>query len=86
MTKRLQVLLDDDELRDDSAAREARRHMTTAPMGTRRHAGRGRGRDSTRRQAVKLAALRRAAMHAFPTGDIDQLIAETEQGYLEPDA
>ena len=84
MTKRLQVLLDDDELLTIQQLAKAR-HMSTAEwvrgalrVGVEVETGPG--------QAVKLAALRRAAMHAFPTGDIDQLIAETEQGYLERDA
>jgi hypothetical protein len=83
MTKRLQVLLDDDELRAIQRLAKTR-HMSTAEWvrgalraGVEVETGPG--------QAVKLAALRRAAMHAFPTGDIDRLIAETERGYLEPE-
>ena len=84
MTKRLQVLLDDDELKTIQRLARAQ-HMTTAEWvrGAMRVAVEV---ETGPGQAVKLAALRRAAMHAFPTGDIDQLIAETEQGYLERDA
>ncbi len=30
----------------------------------------------------KLDAVRAAARHAFPTGDIEQMLAEIERGYL----
>jgi hypothetical protein len=30
----------------------------------------------------KLAAVRAAVKHEFPTGDIDTMLAEIEQGYL----
>ena len=31
----------------------------------------------------KLAVVRAAVRHSFPTADIDQMLAEIEQGYLE---
>ena len=31
---------------------------------------------------VKLKAIREAVQHSFPTADIDQMLAEIEQGYL----
>jgi hypothetical protein len=31
----------------------------------------------------KLAALRATTRYEFPTGDIEQLLAETQRGYLE---
>lgn len=31
----------------------------------------------------RLAAIRAATRNAFPTGDIDQMLAEIEQGYTE---
>jgi hypothetical protein len=33
----------------------------------------------------KLEALRSAARHEFPTADIEQMLAEIEQGYLSGD-
>ena len=30
----------------------------------------------------KIAAVRAAVKHEFPTGDIDRMLAEIEQGYL----
>ncbi|MCH5641594.1 hypothetical protein [Gordonia sp. ABSL49_1] len=34
-------------------------------------------------QARKLAAVRNALTYEFPTGDIDQILSETEVGYRE---
>lgn len=82
MTKRLQVLLDDDELRRiQGLARE--QHLTTADW-VRHHLRAAVEVETRPDSALKLATIRRASMHAFPTGDIDQLLAETQQGYLEP--
>ena len=79
MSKRLQVLLDETELR--AVQRAARGEgMTVAEWvrGALRAARRDR---STTDAARKLAAVRAAARHAFPTGDIGQMLAEIEQGY-----
>lgn len=35
-----------------------------------------------RRVSARLQAIRAAARHAFPTADIEQMLAETERGYL----
>ena len=82
MTKRLQVLLDEDELAN--IQRLARgRHTTTAEWvrGALRAAVEVETRPGS---AVKLAALHAATRHSFPTGDIQQLLDETERGYLDP--
>jgi hypothetical protein len=81
MSKRLQVLLDEAEWRELRRAAQAN-HVTVAEWV--RQALRG----AHRRQPVidadrKAAAIRAAARHAFPTGDIDQINAETERGYLD---
>jgi hypothetical protein len=79
MSKRLQVLFDEEELRDlrETARREevplsewVRRTLREA----RRHEPRG-DIDS------KLHAVRAAARHEFPTADIDEMLAEIERGY-----
>lgn len=31
----------------------------------------------------KLASVRAAAAHAFPSGDVDDMLAEIERGYVE---
>ena len=80
MTKRLQVLLDDTELR--TIQRLARREkLTTAEWVRRRlREGAASARGDT---ASKLAAIHAAYRHtAAPAPDIDQMLAEIEQGYL----
>ena len=82
MTKRLQVLLDDDEL---AAIQQAARTRRTTTAEWVRHALRAAMEVETRPSSpLKLAALRRATTYEFPTGDIEQLLDETERGYLEP--
>jgi hypothetical protein len=81
MSKRLQVLLDDQEFEAvrDVAVREG---MTMSEWVRQllRTASRDRPAGD---QARKLAAVRAAARHSFPTGDIDQMLVEIERGYLE---
>ena len=78
MTKRLQVLLDDDELAEiQDLAR--RRHQTTAAWV--REALR-RARETTYPDAGrKLRAVREAASHDYPTSDVDEMLREIERGY-----
>jgi hypothetical protein len=80
MTKRLQVLMDDEELQ--SIQRLARRErMTTAEWVRRRlrEAEAAAGRPDI---AAKLAAVQVAYRHQAPAPDIDQMLEEIEQGYL----
>jgi hypothetical protein len=80
MSKRLQVILSDQEMEEiQSVARQ--QHMTVSQWV--RHALRAARRSrSTRDAARKIAAIRAAARHEFPTGDIQQMLAEIEKGYL----
>jgi hypothetical protein len=81
MTKRLQVLMDDAELR--AIQRLARKErMTTAEWVRRRlrEAQAERGRPDV---AAKLAAIQAAYRHAeAPAPDIEQMLDEIEAGYL----
>jgi hypothetical protein len=82
MSKRLQVLLEEGELRDvQKAARRAR--MTTAEWVRRalRAARRSEPLTDTPR---KLQVVRLAARHEFPAPDIDQMLMEIEKGYRQP--
>jgi hypothetical protein len=79
MTKRLQVLFDDDELRD--LQRIARRHRMTTAEWVRRSLRAAREAESGLDVGQKLAAVRSAAAHAFPTADIEAMLEETERGY-----
>lgn len=79
MSKRLQVLLDAAEMRDLQRVARAE-HMTVAEWvrQTLRAARRGAPvGDSSR----KLAAIRAAARHEFPTADIDDMLGDIERGY-----
>ncbi len=81
MTRRLQVLLEDDELAEiQELAR--RRHQTTAAWV--REALRV-ARDTTAHPETgrRLRAVREAAAHAYPAGDVDEMLLEIESGYGE---
>lgn len=80
MSKRLQVVLDDEELEQIRAAAE-RRGMTMSEW-VRQVLRRARRSDAGGDVERKLAAVRSAVQHSFPTGDIDQMLAEIERGYL----
>ncbi|PYS40404.1 MAG: antitoxin [Acidobacteria bacterium] len=79
MSKRLQVILDDEELRD--IQRMARmKHMTVAEWVRQvlRAARRG---ESTGDPSRKLQAIQAAARHSFPSGDIESMLEQIEAGY-----
>jgi hypothetical protein len=81
--KRLQVLMDDEELRAIQQSARAER-VTTAEWV------RGRLRDARERQArpdtaTKLAAIQAAYRYQGPTADIEQMLAEIERGYVPTD-
>ena len=79
MSKRLQVLVEEAELRD--IRRAARRRGVTV-AGWVRHTLREALREEPRvAPARKLEVVRGAARHAYPTADIDRMLAEIEAGY-----
>lgn len=84
MTKRLQVLLADAELRDIQRLARSRR-LTTAEW-VRQALRAERDRAAGKGPTEKLDAVRRASAHAFPTGDIDVMLGEIERGYAGPGA
>ena len=79
MTKRLQVLFDDEELHE--MQRVARRHRMTTAEWVRRSLRDARDADGGSDTGQKLAVVRTAAGHAFPTGDMNALLDEIERGY-----
>lgn len=81
MSKRLQVLLDEVEFEQIRAV--ARRHQTTVAEWVRQSLRRSRAEEPGADAGTKLAALRRSAEHSFPTGDIEQMLADIESGYAE---
>ena len=79
MTRRLQVLLDDDELAEiQELAR--RRHQTTAAW-VREALRLARGSTAYPDAGPKLRAIREAVAHAYPAGEIDEMLSEIERGY-----
>ena len=80
MSKRLQVVLDDDEFRE--IERIARRHRTTVSGWVRESLRWARQSEPSVDASRKLKAIRAAVGHQFPTADIDQMLGEIERGYL----
>jgi hypothetical protein len=80
MSKRLQVILSDQEMEEIQSVAD-RQHMTVSEWVRQalRSARRG---ISTKDAAKKIAAIRAAAHHDFPTGEIQQMLDEIEKGYL----
>ena len=79
MSKRLQVLFDEEELAElQEIARQ--NHMSLAEW-VRQTLREARSAQPVRDSALKRQALRRAMEHQFPTADIDHMLAEIERGY-----
>jgi hypothetical protein len=83
MTKRLQVLFEDDELRD--LQRLARQHRMTTAEWVRRSLRAARDAESGADVGQKLAAVRTASAFSFPVADIGTILEEIERGYESPD-
>jgi hypothetical protein len=82
MTKRLQVLLDDSELR--TIQRLARRDKLTTAEWVRRRLREGAAASARPDTASRLAAIHAAYRQesVTPEPDIDQMLEEIERGYL----
>lgn len=83
MTKRLQVLFEDDELRE--IQRLARQHRMTTAEWVRGSLRAARDAEAGAGVGQKLAAVRTAVAFAFPSADIDVMLGEIERGYVLPD-
>ncbi|MCI0546232.1 MAG: antitoxin [Candidatus Rokubacteria bacterium] len=81
MSKRLQVLVDDAELREIQRAARAQR-MTVAEW-VRQTLRAARRREPTGDTGKKVAVVRAAVRHAFPSGDVEQILSEIERGYAD---
>jgi hypothetical protein len=79
MSKRLQVVLSDEEL--EQLREAASREGLTVSEWVRQALRRARRERPAGGRARKLAAVRAAARHSFPTADIDQMLNEIERGY-----
>lgn len=80
MAKRLQVILQDSEYREIQRIARSRR-MSIAEW-VRQALQAAKREEPMGEVSKKLEALRAAAKFEFPTADIEQLLAEIEQGYL----
>jgi hypothetical protein len=81
MTKRLQVLFDEDELQEIQAT--ARRNQQTTADWVREALRAARGARGPADVDRKLEAIRSAARYQGPTADIDQILEAVERGYLD---
>ena len=79
MSKRLQVLLPDQEMTE--IQRCARREHLTVGEWVRRTLREARERSPSNDPETKLRAIRRASGYSFPAPDIDRMLEEIEQGY-----
>jgi len=79
MSTRLQVVLDETELRE--IRRAARRDRLTVSEWVRRCLRAARRQQPRRDADRKAQAIRAAAQHAFPTADVEGMLAQIESGY-----
>ena len=81
MSIRLQVVMENTEL--DAIRTAARERGMTVSEWVRETLREARRKVSSGDAERKLAAIRAADRHAYPTADIDQMVAEIERGYGE---
>jgi hypothetical protein len=79
MAKRLQVILQDAEYREVQRAAGAQ-HLSIAAW-VRQALAMARRREPVGDTGRKLDVVRAAARHAYPTADIDDMLADIERGY-----
>ncbi|MGE3842817.1 MAG: antitoxin [Vicinamibacterales bacterium] len=79
MSKRLQVLLDEAELKEIRRLAQARK--VTVADWVRQALQEARRREPSKDSGRKLDAVRAAVRHAYPTASIDQMLGEIERGY-----
>lgn len=81
MSKRLQVLLEESELRD--IQRLARRERMTVAEWVRQALRTARRSVPRTDSGKKLQVVRAAARHSFPTAEIDEMLEQIERGYTD---
>ena len=79
MAKRLQVILQDPEYREIQRAANAQ-HLSIAAW-VRQALTVARRREPAGDSGKKVAVVRAAARHTYPSADIEQMLAEIETGY-----
>ena len=81
MSTRLQVHLDEEEMRD--VRRVARANRTTVAEWVRQSLRKARRLEPLCEPAPKLQAIRAAVRHEFPIADVDVMLGEIERGYSD---
>ncbi len=79
MSKRLQVVIDDEEMRQIKNL-ALRQHLTISEW-VRQALREARRRKPVEKAEKKISVVRAASRHTFPTGEIEQMLAEIESGY-----
>lgn len=82
MSKRLQVVFDDQEIEEIRVV--AQQHRMTVSEWVRQSLRDARRQEPTHSAATKLGAIERASQHSFPTGDIEQMLEDIARGYEDP--
>jgi hypothetical protein len=80
MSKRLQVILDDDEMKEIEALAKTRKMTVSGWVRTALREARSRYPQVAGDR--KIQVVRAAIRHEFPTADMDKMLAEIESGYL----
>lgn len=80
MTKRLQVLFDDEELAEIQRLAKRERKTTATWVRDALRAARATAYPEAEH---KLRAVREATTHAYPTGDIEDILADIGRGYAD---
>jgi hypothetical protein len=83
MSKRLQVLFEEEELAEIQALAKSRQQTTAAWV--REAIRQAREASQYGKPESKLRAIRDAVAHSYPVADIDELLAQIESGYVEGD-
>jgi hypothetical protein len=81
MSKRLQVLLDESELKE--IQRIARARPVTVAQWVRETLSAARRQAPRRDSGRKIEVVRAASRLSYPTGDIEELLSQIEKGYLD---
>ena len=81
MSKRLQVILQDPEYKE--IQRVARGRRMSISEWVRQALESARREEPVGSMARKLEGVRLAAHHQFPSGEVDDMLAEIESGYLK---
>ncbi len=84
MSKRLQVILNDSEMRE--IQRAARIQRVTVAEWVRQALRAARRQEPIEETGKKIQVIRAAVRHSFPTADLDQMLQEIEDGYVAEDA